>query len=546
VRALALALSLGFVHVGSNVGGASGGHAALVADGVVYHLQNEAGLVLLVRDGWPAFQAVYQELGNRPLEVAWLDATPETTEAVARAFSRLYVAQEIALARRDAARDDVAWLEAFAAGAPAPPLRGAGLVDPERAGDLDALRLRDAAALTREGAESDSPDVESLRESALVREADRALRGAYGLAPAALAALPPALDAPLTASERAALEALAAELEGTVAALARSGRADRGYAQLLAQARYLAARRSLATNRLAVLDAFSGSAREARADDVPGEVRAKRREAAAALLRRGRALVLGGGAPDETSLNLLEEAAAVAARDGRADVAGRLSAVGLRKLPARARSVVTPRPAGDLALLLARARTRLVEQEDAVAAAWSYELVTRNCITELVRAANGAFGSEDAARAALGAPLPTGAEPFGFVPWVFFDRVRERLRVARVDALPSRRLRELETVARESPGVVTRLRESTAYTSTLYEPKLRDGAFLFFTDDVFWPRPAYGLANFAFAFGYTAAGVAAAPFDRGVHARAGLEGMLWSLPELAFVNVRKGSYDWTN
>jgi hypothetical protein len=52
--------------------------------------------------------------------------------------------------------------------------------------------------------------------------------------------------------------------------------------------------------------------------------------------------------------------------------------------------------------------------------------------------------------------------------------------------------------------------------------------------------------NLFFALGYTGWGLAALPFDGGVRAQAGLEGMLWSLPELAFVNVRKGSFNWVD
>ena len=101
----------------------------------------------------------------------------------------------------------------------------------------------------------------------------------------------------------------------------------------------------------------------------------------------------------------------------------------------------------------------------------------------------------------------------------------------------------LERLSRESPGALIRLRESTAYTATSYEPQLRDSAFLLFTDDVFWRRPAYGVVNLLFGLGYTGYGLAAAPFDRGARVHAGLTGMLWSLPELALMNVRKGSYD---
>jgi hypothetical protein len=38
------------------------------------------------------------------------------------------------------------------------------------------------------------------------------------------------------------------------------------------------------------------------------------------------------------------------------------------------------------------------------------------------------------------------------------------------------------------------------------------------------------------------AGVAALPFDRGAILWSGLKGIVFSLPELVFINIRKGSF----
>jgi len=360
----ARAEGLGFVYVSSNVGTASGGHAALVADGTVYHLQSaDEGLLLLVREAWSAFQLVYAELENRPLQVAVLDVAPEVTERVQGSFARLYVEQELELARRESLRQDVAWLEAYAQARPTPELRGAGLVSPEAAGDPDAVWLRAVLharaghdSLSRVTAESerklaelahaaDPTRLEELREALSLREAARSLDGAFGLDPRAVAVLPPEADEPLTPPERAGLEALSTRLEHAIAELVLSARPDRGYALLLAQGRYLAARRSLAANHLLLLDAFAAPGRvEAAADDVADSVRAKRREQAAALLRKGREQVLAPALVDEASFNLLEEVASIAARDGRADAAGCASCRRAGAASSQRRSRVTWRP----------------------------------------------------------------------------------------------------------------------------------------------------------------------------------------------------------
>jgi hypothetical protein len=559
----ARAAGLGFVYVSPNVGLSSGGHAALVADGTVYHMQNsDQGLLLLVREGWPTFHLVYADLENRPMVVARVDAPPEATERVQGAFSKLYVEQELALARRDSLRADVAWLEAFAKGRPAPPLRGLGLLDPESPGDPDAMWLRALTharaggdSLARVAAEAereiaritgaaDPRQLAALRDALTLREAARALDRGLGLDPAAVAALPGDESAPLTPAERAGLEQLSNQLESTVAELVRSKRPDRGFALLLAHARYLATRRSLASNQLLLLDAFAGSELPATArDEVNDDVREKRRTEAAELVGRGRADVLALGRIDEPNFNLLEEIAAIAARGGRADAAGQLSELGQRKLPGRSRAIEVTPFGGDLTAGLRDARARLAAQEQSMKARWSYDLFHHNCITELARTTDGAFGTPEEAAIALGALSSPDDETLGFIPVVFFDRVERKLRVTQAAVYPNRRARELTQLLARDPSALTRARESIAYTSSSYTPLLRDSAFFLFTDDVFWRRPAYGGANMLFGLGYTGYGLLALPFDGGKRAKAGLEGMVWSMPELFFLNVRKGTFD---
>jgi hypothetical protein len=114
--------------------------------------------------------------------------------------------------------------------------------------------------------------------------------------------------------------------------------------------------------------------------------------------------------------------------------------------------------------------------------------------------------------------------------------------VSQVVELPSYRKSEVGRMyARENPVVVF-ARESNTLTSTLYEAAPEDSAFLFFTDDAVAARPLFGAINAAAALGVAVAGVATLPADGGARLVAGLRGMLFSLPELAFFNIRKGSF----
>jgi hypothetical protein len=162
-------------------------------------------------------------------------------------------------------------------------------------------------------------------------------------------------------------------------------------------------------------------------------------------------------------------------------------------------------------------------------------------VTEIVRLLNDAYDGE-AARA-LGAELAPGAG-FDFIPFAFWDSVTSRLRVASVEIIPSHREQELARVLAEDPRLPRRFEESMTLSSSIYTPRFRDGSFLFFTDDVFWRRPLLGVANLGFATVNVPLGLMTAPFDRARRARAAGSGIWYSLPELVFFNIRKGTYDW--
>jgi hypothetical protein len=163
-------------------------------------------------------------------------------------------------------------------------------------------------------------------------------------------------------------------------------------------------------------------------------------------------------------------------------------------------------------------------------------------VTELARLVNDSFPPADVARA-LGAELEPGAG-LGFIPFAFFDEAKTRLRVDELADVPSHRERELARLSREAPGLGTRVAESMTLSSSIYTPRPRDSTFLFFTDGVFWRRPLLGLVNLGYAAGSSVVGLATAPFDGGERLRAAGTGVWYSLPELAFFNIRKGTFEY--
>ena len=549
----ASAAEIAFAYAHPNVGMATGGHAAFVAGDTAYHVQADgAGLFRIVRDGWDHFTYVYSTLQNRPLSIAHVAVTDRVREALLDRFARVYVEQDLDYARRDERALDLAWLEALRDGRPLPPLRAAGLLSPDRADDPDArtlaARLRERAGAGMPASSSvalSTSDPAALRDQLALREALRGLERAYGLDPEALATLPAGRDDPLTSEERAALGSLAAQLERDLVDLLFSDRPDRGYALLLFEARWLAIQRSLGEGRLRVLDPFAGRTPPplAQISEASAAERARRLEYLDRTLRRVRRAVLASGRLDTASYNVLEEAAGVIQRAVRDAPGVELLEVARRQAPVRGRSVEFVPSELPSEARLAAARAELARAEARLRERWSYALLRRNCITELADVVVAAFASLDAADRALGGRIPAG-EPLAAIPAVFFARVRERLREVRVEHRLAHRVRALEVLTERDPRAWTRVRESIAPLAHLYTPKLRDGAFLLFTDDVFWRRPLYGSANLAYGLGYAALGALASPLDGGRRWQAGIAGALWSLPELAFQNVRKGTFDF--
>ena len=56
--------------------------------------------------------------------------------------------------------------------------------------------------------------------------------------------------------------------------------------------------------------------------------------------------------------------------------------------------------------------------------------------------------------------------------------------------------------------------------------------------------PLYGVANLAAGMLEGGLGLVSLPFDSGKRLKSGAVGALFSLPELAFVNIRKGSFEY--
>lgn len=169
-------------------------------------------------------------------------------------------------------------------------------------------------------------------------------------------------------------------------------------------------------------------------------------------------------------------------------------------------------------------------------ALYDYNLFTRNCVTEIFSAINMADINdknineiEQLTKNNLIAFIPFGS---------FYSLSKDYPR----KILPSFRQQQLEKMYQQENSSLVFLRETNTLSAHNYKFNDQDSVFLFFTDDNLWLRPILGSANIVTATAISIYGSLALPFDSGKTLKNGAMGILMSLPELAFFNIRKGSY----
>jgi hypothetical protein len=343
----------------------------------------------------------------------------------------------------------------------------------------------------------------------------------------------------LSEKERELLSARAAALQSSLVRLASSSRHDWGYPMLVGMARLVALDASLRSGRLVIPDSFDDAAPSVPAEKlladpsvVPGLLAERRCELDAA-----RTALSAASREDEAAWSRLEIAAnamrelADAVERGRGSVRAYPDAM----LPSRGAEPdpALPVPQADcvaLAQWTVSSKTAADTLRTRLREVYRYDVVSRNCVTEI-------FRTMEAAGAKLGASADAG---FGFIPVVSADAVNRNYPVAEHPLLPSyrnywlARLRETDGPAR------TALRESNTITATLRHPDDRDDVFLFYTEDATVLRPLYGAVNTGVGAGVTLAGLVTWPFDHGRLLRKGARSFVFSVPELAFASFRKG------
>jgi hypothetical protein len=582
-----------FLYIDANVGGSSGGHSALRIDNNVYHFQYYPdGIFRLIREPWTYFRYIYNDLENRSIHIAHIQLDPEDKAAIKEHFDRFHLIQSAYLERLQTLIDDTKLIHDLASKSRQISISGAGLFAFRKAPDKTSSRVRsiivDAYGSDYLERNLKILDQEIVKLPATVIRLEKNIRVTNQSYPEAISSLTKSyrenrlkrtalqvlnqslpvdrdelisLDdwswtddkKGLTENERLKLEAYTKLLQLSVLHLPSSNRPDWGYPLLLATARLQAVRLSLAENRLLLLDPFPEPAIQTEPKSKDGEglsITAKLAERTHRTYQNVRWKIFAAPALNERAYNLLEESAGRFVELERGHLSGRPIRVAYgRLIPSRTTNVDLPGPVitpEKIKETLAAARFNQKLYHNKLKNCYPYNLVTRNCATELIRTLNAAFKNEAEISRALGGTIIPVSD-LSFVPFALFDLVTKRFRVAEVEIMPGFRKRMLARMRqRENRKTALYFRECNTLTSTIYQPVVDDTPFIFFTDDIILPRPLYGISNAVYGLLSSAVGIFTLPFDRGQRSLKGLKGTLYSLPEIFFFNIRKGSFDYVD
>ncbi|RUM89742.1 MAG: hypothetical protein DSZ23_02860 [Thermodesulfatator sp.] len=564
------------IYIESNTGGASGGHVGLRLNGFVYHFQQYPdGFFRLKRDGWEHFRQVYNDIENRSMFVAETRVAPGTLKALERRLTLLLLAQARNFDNLEALSGNYRFIKSSVTGKDSSvEIPGLGLYDMDSKNVPPSMQHLHKSIIARFGKGFFNKCFRAIQEQMarldtcpaphvtfpldrmdlvpLVRTFPQAFAELYSIK-AAIAVLRHGISikeemlmdgGAICPCFKKSLSSLKERLEESIISSLGSGNPGRGQVLLVQIARYQAVSRSIKAGRLLVLDPFPEDCQKVSPDIISADrysMEMLHEDLKRRLIETENGFCTGKKL-DQVAYNGLENQAARLYELQR----GLENQAAVRMhdgagLPCKAARVRVRRSTGLDPAILGKPGQDLAGYRACLRRIYSYNLVTSNCVTELAREAETALGegamAESVSRSITG--------PSDFIPFMFFRKWVSCMKPATVVFMPSLRKRRLAELYRHENPLVVYLREFNTMSSTVYRPNPADTSFLLFTDDVLLPRPLFGAVNTVWGVFCTAAGVLVMPFDHGGQLRHGFWGIVYSLPELLFSNIRKGSFSWT-
>jgi hypothetical protein len=583
-----------FLYIEASEGNASGGHVAVQLGEDVYHYQYENALIRMFKHNAEAFRVDYQLLQNRTIHVADIEVSDAAYDQINSYFKVRFLSQKQHLKQLRALQYDQFLLQALllskvgklaiASDTPdtSPQLHGAGLFYNDA--DLGAKKMAGGCntapasakimaeveqqvgqhygknflpekinALNKEIGRLSPSDLSNTSHHSFSEHYRNLLNGFLALQvlqkhqPLAETACfqvnQPEIK--LNNAEIKRAKSYQQDLSHSVLSLIMSKRPDWGYALFVTLARLVVIEQSIQTGHWVFLDdtdqkakAIPGQQLTLYAENTQKQRKAdlKRLQAAATNLE------LNSNAYEKQYVRL-EMAANRYQQWLESDKTGELHYLSEQPLPQKNipinRFLMTDLSVEQLETALNQQQTKAEHLAHDDNDQNSYHLLTNNCVTALFALINDAVSGQS--EQALGGFIDPKKN---FIPFQAFDSVQETYNVVSIRELPAYREEELTKMYRREVDSWVYVRESNVFSSSLYNHNPDDAWFVFFTDDTIVLRPLFGAVNTLAATSQSVFGLFSTPFDEGKALKIGVRGVLASLPELAFFNIRKGSYPY--
>lgn len=567
-----------FLYIDSNTGQSSGGHSALRFGDWVYHFQLYPDQIFhLVREPWFDFRYTYNVLENRTIQIIRIGVTPEDRTRIENAFRRYYLIQEKHLTNLKQLHHDREWLQSLLDPRKSYGVEGVGYIShqtqsritlgirdkiQERYGDKFLLEMRNrvyskiqdltwtpqtlpadrfSTQKYPKGLRPFSSQLDDLLRLLAITET---LTYGHGLDQRTIRNLPPTLDSHLTFEENKMISDLRDRLTNEL--IEDIGTIDPldSYHFLVKLITCLVLEETLITDHFQFLDTLSEHSERIHWEDpmdlanVSVDIEPLFQKLRVQNQMRGYDLALFLGLQD--SANRLIEV--YSAKNGLRPIRH----LHTKSMP-RKRGLPLDYPKihwsrDQLQKYLTTTKQIHQNYQKKMEEIYPYQLVMQNCSTEIFRTIDSAFdGNPSHVEKALGKHIDPSTS-LSFIPSYAGFMIKENYTKTKTTEVLSFRRAKIAKFKKDESSLRVFFRETFTPTSTLYRFNSEDHWFLFFTDDTIALRPILGIPNLGVGLLETVVGIPSLPWDRGKRAKRGIQGMFFSLPELVFFNIRKGSF----
>ncbi|TGK00328.1 hypothetical protein EHQ53_04350 [Leptospira langatensis] len=574
-------ITFDFIYVDANTGQSSGGHSAVRMDDTVFHFQYYPdGIFRIVKESYDRFSYSYNIYSNRTSKIAKISMFADELEKIRDAFEKVSIIQFKHLKNLESIRRDISFLKEIESPNKQVRIKGLGYF---QAGSKSSILLalkeemdrkkgkgwlgRSRTKLKNEISNS-IEDKQFELESPLPKVEEKTypfykggvsawfiprleklsvleiLDGGFGLNQDAIFS---SASYPLDPQEKEKLTALRDSLLSSVVDLLEEDSADWGRPVITSLARLLVLEKSIEHGRLYYLTSFPETS-----ESISPETFKEHKE----FVKQSQKVLLGAAKnyreevfkSDTLSEDQYQTLEDLENRDWELRT-GMQRGISIRNTfeklsPDLAGTFLYSFPVPEkekIDLLISRAEEKEEEYYDSLKSFYDFKLVGRNCTSEIfdVLASNL---SEKEYRDSLGENI-NPHRSLAFVPFIAYDTVLRNWHIKHLETEFSYRKSELiRMYDTGSDKWYIYFREANTLTSSVYRSNEDDPSFLFFTDDLFLLRPVYGVLNLGWGLGNSVLGIFTLPFDKGKRIQNGLQSAFFSLPELVFFNIRKGSF----